>query len=249
MSACWGESVVDRCWPVRGHGCSRRPSGAREAQSAARDVVSLAELRAQSSCCVVGRPVAANVAVGRARRCAPHRHRASRAGGRVARRASPRGATLSVRTLGGRVGRIGQRVFGEAELARDCARSALPRGGRRRPLRRDRHGGRLLPARRARGRAVHARDDRAHAGQRGRAAVGCAAHVDARHARSAAGWSAAMRRELLLFLLALAALPTRAHAFCRATTCDEKDPDDGVRARRALLSRDRATCSGGERPA
>lgn len=34
-----------------------------------------------------------------------------------------------------------------------------------------------------------------------------------------------MRRELLLLLLALAALPGRAHAFCRATTCDENDPE------------------------
>ena len=33
-----------------------------------------------------------------------------------------------------------------------------------------------------------------------------------------------MRRELLL-ALALAALPDSAHAFCRATTCDENDPE------------------------
>jgi hypothetical protein len=90
----------------------------RELFAAARGA-SLAELIAHSTCCVVGRPVAAEsrwVVLGGARRIVTlHTLETDDvlAGDAVS------GAALQVRTLGGRVGGLMQRVFGEAELIRD----------------------------------------------------------------------------------------------------------------------------------
>ena len=74
-------------------------------------------LLALSDCCLVGRPVAAEsswVVLGGARRIATVQDvRVEEVlGGHAAR-----GDVLRVRTLGGRVGEVVQRVFGEAELA------------------------------------------------------------------------------------------------------------------------------------
>ena len=79
----------------------------------ARGAVALAELRAHSNCCIVGRPVAREshwATVGNTRRVVTvHRLQVDDLLEGVAE-----GAVLAVRTLGGRVGRIGQRVSGEA---------------------------------------------------------------------------------------------------------------------------------------
>ena len=77
--------------------------------------VTLAELRAASDCCVLGRTMAAEsrwmVIAGARRIATDHRLQIDEVfeGATEARE-------ITVRTLGGRVGRIGQRAFGEAQL-------------------------------------------------------------------------------------------------------------------------------------
>ena len=79
----------------------------------------IAGLLALSDCCVVGRPVAGEaswIVLGGARRIVTlHEVRVDEV---LAGAATP-GEPLRVRTLGGRVGNVAQRVFGEAELARE----------------------------------------------------------------------------------------------------------------------------------
>ncbi len=90
-------------------------TGRAKAEVVARGRPTLAELRAQSSCCIVGRPVAREsqwVLLGGTRRIVTvHQVQVHELLEGVVE-----GFVLEVRTLGGRVGRIGQRVSGEAAL-------------------------------------------------------------------------------------------------------------------------------------